>query len=364
MSRFLIVASLGSLLLLVLLGSRSDWLLDLVSALIFGWISYLIHVFPEVRVNGWGVATVLACLVPLAIGTRGFLGWFCGQSDRENGITGRLWRWTAWLLAMVVLMFVAGLAAGGIVHQAGWLLTAPESIVRAGSPQAQRSGSTFNLKQMGRALYNYHERFGTFPPGALFDPVGRPLHGWQSLILPYLEQQDLFDRINFNIPWDDPRNAEAFRTELGVYKNPEIHLTRDAAGYALSHYAGTVRMLGGDARHTLKDVTDGTQNTLMAGEVVSRFKPWGDPTNWRDPALGVNRSPDGFGGPFAVKGILVETAAGANDQPPDSQGRVFAGGANFLFVDGSVHFIKNSVNPRVLEALGTPKGGERVSAEQ
>ena len=86
-------------------------------------------------------------------------------------------------------------------------------------------------------------------------------------------------------------------------------------------------------------MTDGTGNTVMAGEVVSRFKPWGDPLNWRDPALGVNRSPDGFGSPFV-------------------------GGANFLFVDGSVQFIKNTIALRVLEALGTPKGGERISPEQ
>jgi prepilin-type processing-associated H-X9-DG protein len=88
-----------------------------------------------------------------------------------------------------------------------------------------------------------------------------------------------------------------------------------------------------------KEVTDGESNTLMAGEVKSRFKPWGDPTNWRDPSLGINRSPDGFGGPFE-------------------------GGASFLFVDGSVRFIKNTIDPSVLKALSTPQGGERVSSEQ
>ena len=40
----------------------------------------------------------------------------------------------------------------------------------------------------------------------------------------------------------------------------------------------------------------------MAGEVAGDFKPWGDPTNWRDPALGINRSPEGFGGPLSGRG--------------------------------------------------------------
>ncbi len=97
-------------------------------------------------------------------------------------------------------------------------------------------------------------------------------------------------------------------------------------------------MLGGDARWTTNDVTDGTANTVMVGEVVSHFKAWGDPTNWRDPALGVNRSPDGFGSPFV-------------------------GGANFLFVHGSVRFIKNTIAPNVIKALSTPKGGEQVSSD-
>ncbi len=195
------------------------------------------------------------------------------------------------------------------------------------------------LKQMGLALHHYHEKSGTFPPGATFDRVGRPLQSWQALILPDLEQKDLFDRIELGIPWDDPRHAAAFRTEVVVYQIPGILAKKDAAGYALSHYAENVRLLGGDARWKMNDVTDGTGNTLMAGTVVSRFKPWGDPINWRDPALGINRAPDGFGSPFE-------------------------GGANFLFVDGRVLFIKNTVDPRVLEALSTPRGGEPVSSEQ
>ncbi len=192
---------------------------------------------------------------------------------------------------------------------------------------------------MGLALYYYHEKHGTFLPGATFDRVGRPLHGWQAMILPDIEHQELSDQIDFAIPWDAPRNAEAFRTEVTVYQIPGINQKKDAAGSALSHYAGNVHMLGSDRRWTTKDVTDGASNTVMAGEVASHFKPWGDPINRRDPALGVNRSPDGFGSPFV-------------------------GGANFLFVDGSVRFIKNAIDPSVLKALGTPKGGERASAEQ
>jgi prepilin-type processing-associated H-X9-DG protein len=77
----------------------------------------------------------------------------------------------------------------------------------------------------------------------------------------------------------------------------------------------------------------------MGGEVVSHFKAWGDPTNWRDPALGINRSLSGFGSPAP-------------------------GGANFLMVDGSVRFLKDNIDLRVLKALSTPAGGEKVSSDE
>jgi prepilin-type processing-associated H-X9-DG protein len=71
--------------------------------------------------------------------------------------------------------------------------------------------------------------------------------------------------------------------------------------------------------------------TILIGEVNANFKPWGHPANWRDPAKGINRSPDGFGG------------------------RPGAGGANFLMADGSVKFISERTSLDVLRALASPK---------
>ena len=83
-------------------------------------------------------------------------------------------------------------------------------------------------------------------------------------------------------------------------------------------------------------VTDGTSNTVFAGEVKGTFRPWGDVINWRDLRLGINVSPDGFGGPFK-------------------------GGCNLLLGDGSVRFVSDGISPEVLKALSTPKGNEPSS---
>ena len=126
---------------------------------------------------------------------------------------------------------------------------------------------------------------------------------------------------------------------MNVYLRPGIDREKDAAGYALSHYAGNAAVLGGErAAEPAGTLSDGSSNTIMAGEVVSNFKPWGDPTNWRDLALGINRTPSGFGSPAP-------------------------GGANFLMVDGSVRFLKDKIDLRVLKALSTPAGGEKVSSD-
>jgi hypothetical protein len=99
-----------------------------------------------------------------------------------------------------------------------------------------------------------------------------------------------------------------------------------------------VRVLGGEKARTLKDISDGdgTGNTLFAGEVNNEFKPWSYPANWRDPALGINRSPRGFGGSRASHS------------------------AAFMFADGSVRNLSDSTSPAVLKALSTPNGGEVI----
>lgn len=344
MSRHLIWVSLAVVKLFVLALVGLAVPLDFAFSLLFGWLIYLGRVVPRVTIDWIGVATAALCLALFLAGSHAFLRWLHGQvrAGADPGDSATRWRprWTASMVGLIVLMFIAGLSATGVAHQIGWLLTSEEPLVKSsGSQAARRAQSVNNLKQIGLGLTNYHEAHATFPPGGTFNLQGQPLHGWQAKLLPYIEHQDLYNQIDFAIPWDHPRNRPAFQTDVWKYLNPAIPERKDAEGYALSHYTGNARLLGGDRPRTRDEVTDGTSNTIMAGEVASDFMPWGSPTNWRDPALGINRSPKGFGSPFP-------------------------GGANVLFVDGSVHFLKDSIDPRVLRSLSTPAGGETISPNQ
>jgi prepilin-type processing-associated H-X9-DG protein len=322
----------GGLLLLGCMGLSFPF--EIVFYLATGWVFYLGRVVPEITISWSSVALAVLCLVVVAGLTHSFLGWLYRSVAITKEAKWKL-RWTGALVAGVVLMFVAGISATGIAHQTGWLFTSGEPWLASVSTAARRAQSVNNLKQIGLALSNYAEVEGTMPQAASLDAEGRLLHGWQARMLPYLEQQDLFNKIDFTRPWDDPRNEAVFRTRVNTYLNPGIRERTDGPGLAPSHYAGNVLVLGGDSARKLDSITDGRSNTIAAGEVPGDFKPWGHPANWRDLAKGINQSRDGFGGPYK-------------------------GGANFLFADGSVRFIKDSVDPKVLRALSTPAGGETL----
>src|SRR5262245_24887849 len=103
-------------------------------------------------------------------------------------------------------------------------------------------------------------------------------------------------RLHHELPWNDPRNSACFKGVVPIYLNPEVRVIRSPEGYALSHYAGNIHVLGPD-RALRRVGRDDAANTILAGEVADGFKPWGDPTNLRDPGLGVNKVSGGFGGP-------------------------------------------------------------------
>ncbi len=347
MRRSVVLLSVATAVLVLLTCAGLAVPVDFAVAITFGWVWYLLRTLPEVRFETTGVTTAAVCLVLLTVGAHVFFSWLFRETGiasgaNESHLKRWKWRWTGSLVLVTLLMFVAGISVVGMTHQLGWLLSSNEAWIVSSSGARgalARAVSTNKLKQIGLALHMYHQAYDSLPPGGTFDANGRALQSWQAMILPYMEDNGLHERIDYSIPWTDRRNASAFQTEIQVYLHYGIEEHKNAAGYALSHYASNVYMLGGNRPRTFNDVSDGTAMTIMAGEVTTGFKAWGDPTNWRDPSLGLNQNPAGFASPSP-------------------------GGVNFLMVDGSVRFIKNSVDPKVLEALSTPAGGEKVSADQ
>jgi hypothetical protein len=329
-------------------GCGIAWPAQVVYFLGLGWAPFLGRVIPDMTVDWAGVATALLALTGLALGLHLFLRWLSGnlpQPQVDSNVPRRPWqrRWTASILGVVVLMFIAGIAAVGMTHQTTWLVTSPEPLIDDGIRYLRpRDMSRFHLGEMAFGLHSHNEQHKSFPAGGTFDKYGRGLHGWQTDLLPYIEQDTLFKHIKLNLAWHDAANAPFFATEIPAYQYhyPSVNETHNKAGFALSHYASNVRVLGGGKPLRMpKDFPDGTSYKLLLGEAAGNYLPWGHHANWRDPALGINTTLNGFGNP---------------DNPY---------GAIFAMADGSTRSISSKVSPNVLKALSTPAGGEQVREE-
>ncbi len=324
--------------------------IDIALNLLAGWGMFLWKTLPAVTVDWTSVITAIVALGVFAVGLHRFCRWFYGTRD-DSSLTGRTWKF-AWSSAMVwsiVLMFTAGIAMIGVTHQLVWLCTMKTPFLYNTFDEVYaRRDSRDHLQQIGLAAHNYHDEYGTFPAGGMFDDAGRSMHSWATQLLPYLEDKKaakIYGQIATDVPWNDPRNAAAFEQQLSWLLNPAIEMKEhvydepihfDAEQRALAHYAGNVLFLRPNRPLAIQEITDGTSNTIMAGEVKAKFRPWGDPTNVRDLKLGINKSPHGFGSPSS-------------------------GVAQFLYADGSVRIVNDNIAVEVLQADATPSGGEDVS---
>jgi prepilin-type N-terminal cleavage/methylation domain-containing protein/prepilin-type processing-associated H-X9-DG protein len=257
-----------------------------------------------------------------------------------------------------------------------------------------------NLKQIGIALTNYHDTRGSLPSGyitdqLIVDPGGTsPGWGWASLILPFIEQDNLYAQLHFDTPIENPINSPAIAIVLKIYVCPSDRWTgkftvRDAAGQpvvdaATNSYAaafGTTEVEGGispggilvtadsgdgvffrNSQVRFRDVTDGTAYTLAIGErgaLVSQV-PWAGAIEtgecWISPkAPTTATSPEDPATMALANSRLTINDPNANSDQwmtphPES--------AIFLFVDGSVRPLRQGIDLPVLQALTTRAGSE------
>lgn len=306
--------------------------------LVIGWAIHLFRLVKEMVIDGDATLTAVVAIVLLVVGTHGFARLWRRRTPAVEAPQPWTWRWTASIIGLILCVAVAGIAAVGIAHQSVWLTLVPRWF-EAGSLRhaVARTQSQNNLKQIALAAFDYHQQKKHLPAGATFDAAARPMHSWATLLLPYIEQDRVFEMVRLDVPWTHADNHKAFENEIGQYINPSVSEPKHGP-LAPCHYAANVHVMGAKSMR-LQDITDGTENTLLFGEAASHFKAWGQPLNWRDPALGINHSPHGFGNPMMP-------------------------GASFAFADGSVRFLKESISPEVLGALATPAGGEKIDRRE
>jgi prepilin-type N-terminal cleavage/methylation domain-containing protein len=273
----------------------------------------------------------------------------------------------------------------------GLLLPAVQKVREA----ASRIKCANNLKQLGLALHGHHDSHGTFPP-AFIDkgPDGTtpfPLvHGWGPFILPYIEQQPLYDLYRWDVAHFRPENNPVGSTQLKLFQCPsapeqdryattgpfEFFRTRGACG----DYANTLgvdpAVATGDSRGVLTpdptrarfaDITDGTSNTILLTEDAGRPRLWQAGKSGPDQVVP--------GGPWTAfkNGITLRGSTPDGTVRPGPCAinctnlfEVYSfhtGGASAVFADGTVHFLKATIDIRILAGLITRAGGEVLGSD-
>ncbi len=233
-----------------------------------------------------------------------------------------------------------GLLALAAMILVGLLLPARRNMPEA----ARRTQCLNNLKQISLALNNFESAHKTFPPAYTVDADGKKLHSWRALILPYLEQQELYDKIDFSKSWDHPANEEARKASVPSYTCPSLRRLPDGHTTYLAVVAPDSCFPGSETR-TYKDITDGTSNTLLVVEVcASQALHWMDPTD-------ANAS--------MIFRAAAQDATAKEDQPPHSA-EIF----NCARCDGSVQSVAaENVTDATRRALISINGNDKVEFE-
>jgi prepilin-type N-terminal cleavage/methylation domain-containing protein/prepilin-type processing-associated H-X9-DG protein len=306
----------------------------------------------------------------------------------------------------------------------GLLLPAVQKVREA----AARIQCINNLKQIGLALHDYHDSNNRFPPGYVDgntnpnrtpdNDVG-PGWGWAAYLLPYVEQGNVYNQIDFNQTVGTGANVQISLQPLKIFQCPsdpyqqnfpvyDSSFSTPVATLAHGNYvgcngwievfngaggnpgtAGNDGLAGGsgsagvgvfyrNSRTRIADITDGTSNTIIVGERSGNHAPstWtgafpgGRCPAWMAtlPFTSPYSPPPGPAYDNADFGASLVLAHGNATHVPSADFPVYdpdtfysmhtGPGANFVFADGSVHFLTSSINPYTYQYLCTIAGGE------
>lgn len=233
---------------------------------------------------------------------------------------------------LIVLIIAGVLAIPMLGCCVGLLLPA----VQAAREAARRMSCSNNMRQIGLALHDYSAANGSLPPAYTVDDQGRPLHSWRTLILPYMEQEALYEQIDLTKPWDDPVNQAAMQTAVPTYACPSApDMPATSTTYvAIVDPSG---MMSGSTAIKFQDTTDGLSNTILFTETDQA-----QAVHWMEP-----------------RDIDLNSFMSVDDP---SRRTSHLGGSHVTMGDGAVIFLTDSTDPNLREALITRAGGEVVDA--
>ena len=177
-------------------------------------------------------------------------------------------------------------------------------------------------------MHNYHDTYQELPPAYVTDAQGKPLYSGLVLLLPFMDQNPVFQQFNLNEAWDSPNNLRLSSQDLPALQNPANPSKAPGhCDYLLVGGPGSALDPSIKGKRSFAKIVDGTSNTLMAVETNIPSRSWAEPRVWD------------------------------HTQPLDSPHQ---GGANVALMDASVHWLPKNTNAETLRRLELAADGQPV----
>lgn len=231
---------------------------------------------------------------------------------------------------------------------------------------ASRTQCQNNLRSIGLAVDNYHDAHRHYPHGTIPNPLLKPKRrlSWMMAIQPYIEASDIYAKTDKNGAWDSSQNQPQSQISWKVYQCPRSYdakaITTSYLGIAgvgpdgatLDVKDSRAGIFGYDRIVSRSDCTDGTSNTILIAESLS-----GGP--WAQGGSSTVRSVDPAYRPHIGRDRVFGSRH-PEETPRTSWDAVYC---DTLLLDGRIRGLTQMINPEVLEALATIRGGETVAID-
>lgn len=207
-----------------------------------------------------------------------------------------------------------------------------------------RSCCYSTLQQLGLALHNYADKYKSFPPAFVSDESGQPMHSWRTLLLPFMEKNELYQKYDFQKPWDSPENQKvASESQLEIMQC----LSHRDLPDRMKHRTDYVAVVGKDTlwpadgtSRSFREITAGTHNTAILIELNHSDISWHEP---RDIALDELLSGKVPWKETQVHPVLWLYGRSVFYEPEC--------GGIILFADGSTRFVQDNLTPDQIRRL-------------
>ena len=252
------------------------------------------------------------------------------------------------LIELIVVIAIIGMFAG-------MLLPA----VQMAREAARRTSCSSNLRNVGLGLGNYMIAERKIPFGN--DLLATTEHSWASSILPYIDESNLFARIDFSKPWNDPSsNKSVAITNVAIYRCPS----------ALKNFEGKIDF-GGVQGTGLTGLSIGmsANDAFGCGSMIVRVREQSGPlrpasitdglSNTISIAESIDRNAESSGRWACGRNCFSQNQS-LDDKQSDGMISNHSG-VHVLFMDGHLHVVSKSIDTKILGAWCTRSGGETTT---